>query len=73
MSELQARKDILQAVNMRLGHAEDDHYRANLAFNGADLTVQHGQSGKTRGEILREYEEELARWKRAVALAEKIL
>lgn len=33
----------------------DDLYRAQAAFKGKDLTEQHGMSGKTRFEILKEY------------------
>ena len=44
-----------------------------LRFGPTDLTGQHGESGKTRGEILDGYKEELERWKRALNLAERLV
>lgn len=47
----------------------DDLHRARLAFSGlsyAEMQEQHGMSGKTRAEILREYEEYDARITQAI-------
>lgn len=59
--------DVRKAVQIQLGHAEDKLYRAELSFRGADLSVQHGESGKTRSEILAGYQEDVTRWKTALA------
>ena len=43
---------ILRALQKERG---DDPERAERSFGDTDLTVQHGQSGKTRQQILDEY------------------
>jgi hypothetical protein len=46
----------LQALEQMKG---DDSYRARIAFRGLNdkqMQEQHGQSGKTRAQILAEYE-----------------
>jgi hypothetical protein len=62
--------DVRKAVQHQLGNAEDNLYRATAAFRAADLTVQHGQSGQTRGQIIDGYQEEVDRWKAALASLE---
>lgn len=60
------KKDLRRAVQQMLGNAEDNLYRAKRSFTGSDLSAQHGQSGKTRAEILAEYQEDYDRWQRAL-------
>lgn len=51
---------IRKAIERQLGDAQDNLYRARAAFKHMtpdDMAKQHGQSGSTRAEILREYEE----------------
>lgn len=48
---------VRSAVGVMLGNAKDNAHRARRAFYGADMTKQHGESGRTRAEILRGYEE----------------
>lgn len=59
--------DIKHAVQHQLGGALDNLHRAESAFRGADLSVQHGQSGQTRLQIIEGYKEEVERWQRALA------
>lgn len=62
--------DVIQAVRQRLANAQDDLSRANMAFGRMtpdQLKEQHGQSGRTRGEIYRGYQDEVARWEKALA------
>ena len=69
---LTAKQKLLQIVRSARG---DDLERAKIAFHGmsdALLDQQHGQSGKTRREVLREYETERAEYEAALALAELI-
>lgn len=53
----------------------DNLERARLAFGGmtsAQLDEQHGQSGKTRRQILKGYEDERASYEAARALVESL-
>ena len=59
---------LIQIVDNARG---DDLYRARAAFRNcseAELDKEYGQSGKTRRQILREYEQEAELHKRARAL-----
>lgn len=54
----------------------DDLERARRSFHGMSsrqLDEQHGQSGRTRRQILQEYEAERALYLQAAALVEPIL
>jgi hypothetical protein len=57
MIETEAHKKLaLQALSQMRG---DDLFRAQMAFKNMtpkEMNMQHGQSGKTRAEILAEYE-----------------
>lgn len=60
------RRDLLAGLGRLRG---DDLYRARAAFRGMSATQmaeQHGQSGRTRQEILAEYEEHDVRIQRAI-------
>lgn len=51
---------IRKAIEQQLGGAQDNLYRARAAFKHIppdEMDKQHGQSGRTRADILREYEE----------------
>ena len=51
---------IRKAIERQLGDAQDNLYRAQAAFRymtPEEMSKQHGQSGRTRADILREYEE----------------
>ena len=51
---------IRKAIERQLGDAQDNLYRARAAFGKAtadEMQQQYGQSGRTRADILREYEE----------------
>lgn len=66
--------DIIEAVQGRLGNAQDNLHRARAAFRG--LTVeqmgeQYGESGETRAEVVAGYECEVERWKRALEDAQR--
>lgn len=63
------KQTIIDALN---NHRGDDLERARLSFgkmSAEELEKQHGQSGKTRGEILRGYEEHAAECDAALSLA----
>ena len=48
--------EIIEYIKTALSISKGDNLeRAQRSFKGLDLTKQHGQSGKTRGEILDEY------------------
>lgn len=56
MSDFDCKQVVLQALSQMRG---DDLYRARLAFRGMtflEMKEQHGASGKSRAEILAEYE-----------------
>ena len=67
---IQAIKDLRHYIAKAKG---DDLERAELFFKGADLDRQHGDSGKTRRQVLQEYRNERARWQAANDLLEKLL
>lgn len=57
------RRRIREALEGEYGRATDNAARARFAFQGMDaraLGMMHGQSGKTRGELLASYEREEA-------------
>jgi hypothetical protein len=54
----ETKKRILSALAGSYSNAADNACRARMAFRGADLRGQYGESGRTRGEILAEYEAE---------------
>lgn len=47
---------IRRALRSDLGNAEDNLRRARAAFRNTDLDGAHGESGKTRRQIVSEYE-----------------
>ena len=51
----------------------DDLERAERAFAGCDLDVLHGESGRTRGNILEGYKRERHQWEEAYRFAERHL
>jgi len=62
--------DIIRAVRNMLSSAEDNLARARAAFRGlgaADMQSAYGQSGESRVDILSGYEQDVARWRRALA------
>jgi len=52
------KRRIREALEGELGRAQDNAHRARAAFRGADMSKQHGESGRTRGELLATYETE---------------
>lgn len=62
--------DVLVALAGRLGQAQDNLIRANLAARHVDVTHEWGASGRTLAEIIADYEQEKARWNAAVAAVE---
>lgn len=63
--ETDNKKHIIAAVEAQLVNAEDNLIRANFAFskfNYEQMNQLHGQSGKTRREILGELKNKLAKW-----------
>jgi len=51
---------IRKAIERELSDAQDNLYRARAAFRYMkpdEMGKEHGQSGRTRADILREYEE----------------
>lgn len=50
---------ILKILDSRLAGAEDNLYRAKMQFKHSDLSSEHGQSGRTCGDILQGYYDEL--------------
>lgn len=67
----QEKKDYIRRAmdNMR----DDSLERAESAFSGADLTVQHGHSGETRASILQGYRNGRARWQEAKTYLESLI
>lgn len=67
--DINAYNDIKRAVTDRLGVALDDLRRAKAAFrmySAEGMRELHGESGKTREEVLAGYEDEVERWGRAL-------
>lgn len=63
------------AIRALQGLKGDDTYRARRAFQGmsaADMSQEHGQSGRTRAEILAEYESYDAKVDAAIAWLNEI-
>ena len=61
---------IRKAIERQLGDAQDNLYRARAAFKHMtpdDMAQQHGHSGRTRADILRDYEEQEQAWLWALA------
>jgi len=64
---------VLKIVKDSLSIAEDNLYRAKLQFgkmSERELEQEHGQSGRTRGEILDGYQNERDERKECVAWVE---
>lgn len=67
------KKKVLLIVKNALGGAEDNLYRANIQFGkmtNTELLKEYGESGKTCGDILLGYQNEIAEMKRCVAWVE---
>ena len=62
--------DVLVALAGRLGQAQDNLARANLAARFHPLSSLWGASSLTLGEIIADYEREKARWEAAIAAVE---
>ena len=70
----QTNLNIIRAVNGRLGAALDDLHRAqstNLHMTPDRRLLPYGESGKTIGEIIFGYEEEVAIWREALEEASR--
>lgn len=65
-----ASERVTKLVRERLGLARDNYHRARSAFRGKDLSEQHGESGKTRGDVLRGYEDDVQDWERELRALE---
>ena len=67
----------VQLINRAMGaYRGDDLYRARFAFERltpAEMQQQHGQSGKTRQQILDEYQQQDNLWMEAMELLMKVL
>ena len=71
---MNAKNDIVYAVEAQLGIARDELARARIAWgryvgNPVMLDQQYGDSGKTIGELLQASEAEVSRWEAALAAA----
>lgn len=65
--------DVLEIVKNALGGAEDNLFRANRAFGrmtDEELSLEHGQSGRTRGSILAGYQDDKTRLERCIKWVE---
>lgn len=63
----------LKIVKNTLVGAEDNLYRANMQFGkmtSKELAQEYGQSGRTCGEILEEYQAEVSELERCLAWVE---
>jgi len=49
--------EIRRIIRASLGVADDDLHRAKTRFAGTDLSVQWGESGQTKQEILNGYQD----------------
>lgn len=64
--------DVREAINDRLGGAQDNLHRAKHAARNVEAQgknpaeYQWGQSGMTLGEIIAGYQSEVDRWQRAL-------
>lgn len=61
---------IRKAIERELGDAQDNLYRAQASFRYMtpdEMGKQHGQSGRTRADILMDYEDRVYDCKRALA------
>ena len=60
---------VLRIIKNELNNAEDNLYRANMQFvkMSDDLTLKYGQSGRTYGEILEQYQTEVSELKECIA------
>lgn len=73
MRGIEMKERVLKIVKSALCGAEDNMNRANMQFGkmtGRELAQEYGQSGRTCGEILEEYQAEVAELKRCVAWVE---
>ena len=64
---------VLQIVKSALINAEDNLTRVNMVFgkmSPKELEIGYGQSGRTRGETLEEYQTEVDELKRCIAWVE---
>ena len=62
MDNKECKEFVMRALN---NHRGDDLYRARAAFKNctmADMDKEYGQSGKTRMQILKEYEAFEEKW-----------
>ena len=61
--------DVRAAVKARLDSARDNLHRASAAFRylaPEQMAEQHGESGRTRADIVTGYEQEVMRWEQAL-------
>ncbi len=65
--------DILNAVKGELGRAEDNLYRCAAAARDYPLDKEWGESGRTMGSVLKEFQLEAKKWRRAMAFAQRKL
>jgi hypothetical protein len=59
--------DIKAAVEQKLDEAIDNQFRARIGFRGRNPNSLYGHSGQSCREIQTDYDEEVARWKKALA------
>jgi len=67
------KKRVLKIIKKALDDAEDNLCRANMQFGkmtSKELAQEYGQSGRTCGEILEEYQVEVSELKRCLAWVE---
>jgi hypothetical protein len=58
MTNTNTQERILKALEDAYANACDNAARARLAFGKQNMNSQHGESGRTRGDILAGYEQE---------------
>lgn len=61
-------KTLKTLVKNALANAENDLYRASKSFHKDELDKLYGQSGRTRREILDNYQKESNKYKRCLEL-----
>jgi hypothetical protein len=72
-AEMKEEKIVRAAIASMFGCAHDNAQRARHAFAGKNMDEQHGESGRTRAEILNDYEEHEHDCKRALEWFEEIV
>lgn len=65
-------KDITEALQDKLGNAQDNLYRAKCATRFHDPSQLWGQSGQTLGEIISGYQAGVDRWEAAIKQMEEL-